>query len=71
MKNKPVRVNLERLRALVVGLDLGDQKWNEYIDARWINYVEWWDSRASNDWVALPVVAERSGNCRSTYDRAS
>jgi len=53
MKNKPVRVDLERLRALVVGLDLGDQKWNEYIDARWINYVEWWDSRASNDCVGI------------------
>jgi uncharacterized protein DUF4231 len=48
MNKKPVLVDLERLRALVAGLDLGDQKWNEYIDARWLNYVEWWDSRASD-----------------------
>ena len=48
MNKKPVLVDLERLRALVAGLDLGDQKWNEYIEARWLNYVEWWDSRASD-----------------------
>ncbi len=43
MSKKPVLVDLERLRALVAGLDLGDPKWNEYIDARWLDYVEWWD----------------------------
>jgi hypothetical protein len=47
MNKKPVLVDLEKLRALIAGLDLGDQKWNEYIDARWLNYVERWDSRAS------------------------
>jgi hypothetical protein len=70
MNKKPVLVDLKKLRELVSKLDLGDPKWNEYIDARWLNYVEWWDSRASNDWGALPVVAERSGNCWSTYPRA-
>jgi hypothetical protein len=48
MKKKPVLVDLEKLRSLIAGLDLSDQKWNEYVDARWLNYVEWWDSRASN-----------------------
>jgi hypothetical protein len=48
MKKKPVLVDLEKFRALIAGLDLGDQKWNECINARWLNYVEWWDSRASN-----------------------
>jgi len=47
MNKKPVLVDLEKLRALIAGLDLGDKKWNEYIDARWLNYVEWWDSRAA------------------------
>ena len=48
MSKKPVLVDLEKLRTLTAGLDLGDQKLNEYIDARWLKYVEWWDSRASN-----------------------
>src|SRR5437879_980178 len=48
MNKKPVLVDLEKLRALIAGLDLGDQKWNEYVDARWLNYIEWWDSRANN-----------------------
>jgi hypothetical protein len=48
MNKKPVLVDLEKLRALIAGLDLGDQKRNEYVDARWLNYIEWWDSRASD-----------------------
>jgi hypothetical protein len=48
MSKKPVLVDLAKLRAITAGLDLGDPKLNEYIDARWLNYVEWWDSRASN-----------------------
>lgn len=40
-------VDLEQLRSLMNGVELGDQKFNEYINARWLNYVEWWDSRAS------------------------
>ncbi len=48
MNKKPVLVDLEKLRSLIAGLDLGDQKWNEYVDARWLNYIEWWDSRARN-----------------------
>lgn len=46
MSHKPQLVNLEKLRELITGLHLGDNKWNEYIEARWLNYVEWWDSRA-------------------------
>jgi hypothetical protein len=48
MKKEPALVDLEKLRALIAGLDLGDKRLNEYIEARWLNYVEWWDSRASN-----------------------
>lgn len=46
MATKPELVDLKKLRELIAGLDLGDKKWNEYIEARWLNYVEWWDSRA-------------------------
>lgn len=46
MKNQPVLVDLEKLRELIGGLELGDRKLNEYIEARWLKYVEWWDSRA-------------------------
>jgi hypothetical protein len=46
MNSEPVLVDIEKLRKLIVGLDLGDKKWNEYIEARWLNYVEWWDSRS-------------------------
>lgn len=46
MTNKPVLVDLPKLRELVAGLDLNDAKAKDYIDARWLNYVEWWDSRA-------------------------
>lgn len=42
----PVLVDLTKLRALLTGLDLGDTKKPEFIEARWLNYVEWWDSRA-------------------------
>jgi len=48
MKKQPVLVDLVKLRALIGGLDLGDTRCNEYVEARWLNYVEWWDSRASN-----------------------
>ena len=48
MKTIPNLVDIEKLRELIAGLDLGDKKWNEYIEARWLNYVEWWDSRARN-----------------------
>jgi hypothetical protein len=47
MKDKPILVDLAKLQALIDGLDLGDKKSNEYINARWLNYVEWWNSRAS------------------------
>jgi Protein of unknown function (DUF4231) len=44
-------VDANELRTLIEGLDLKDQKRNEYIKARWLNYVLWWDSRASkNKW---------------------
>jgi hypothetical protein len=48
MKKDSALVDLEKLRELVAGLPLDDKKLNEYIDARWLNYVEWWDSRARN-----------------------
>jgi len=47
MKKKPVLVDLPELRKLMAGLALGDPKRNEYINARWLKYVEWWDWRAA------------------------
>ena len=45
-EHEPRLVDLERLKSLMNGVELSDQKFNEYINARWLNYVEWWDSRA-------------------------
>ena len=47
MSNSPILVNEEELLALIDKLDLKDKKKNEYLKARWLNYVLWWDSRAS------------------------
>lgn len=47
MKRPPKLVDLEELRRLMQGVDLTDPKFNEFINARWLNYVEWWDSRAA------------------------
>lgn len=46
MKKKPVLVELDRLRSLIAALELGDKKRNDYLDARWVKYIEWWDSRS-------------------------
>lgn len=46
MKTKPTLVDLEKLRELIAKLELNDKKWNDYIEARWLKYVEWWDARA-------------------------
>jgi hypothetical protein len=46
MKPEPVLIDLKKLRDLISKLDL-DAKRKEYIDARWLNYIEWWDSRAN------------------------
>jgi len=46
MNTNPQLVDINKLRELITGLNLGDKEWNEYIEARWLNYVEWWDSRA-------------------------
>jgi len=48
MKKKSVLVDLKRLKGLINNLDLGDERLNEYLDARWVNYIEWWDSRSSD-----------------------
>src|SRR5215510_5495610 len=47
MKNGPQLVDLEQLKTLMTGVELSDQRLNEYINARWLKYVEWWDSRAA------------------------
>lgn len=39
-------VNPEELKNLIQKLDLPDEK-KEYLEARWLNYVLWWDSRAT------------------------
>ena len=46
MKPEPVLIDLKKLRELISKLDL-DEKRKQYIDARWLNYIEWWDSRAN------------------------
>jgi hypothetical protein len=64
MKKKPELVDLQKLRDLITGLDLGDKKFNEYVDARWIKYVEWWDSRstaARKKYYALRVAVVIAG----------
>jgi hypothetical protein len=48
MNKKPILVNEEELRTLIDGLDLKDKQKNEYLKARWLNYVLWWDSRAAD-----------------------
>ena len=40
MSKKPVLVDLEKLRTLTAVLDLGDQSLNEYMEVRWLKYVE-------------------------------
>ena len=47
MSKKPILVNEQELKALIDGLDLKDKQKNEFLKARWLNYVLWWDSRAS------------------------
>jgi hypothetical protein len=39
-------LDVKKLRKLISELELGDEKRNEYIEARWLNYVIWWDSRS-------------------------
>jgi len=46
MKHDPSLVDLAELRKLMTGLDLTDPNLNEYINARWLKYVDWWDSRS-------------------------
>jgi hypothetical protein len=46
MKQDAAPVDLEELRRLVAELPLDDNKRNDYIAARWLKYVEWWDFRA-------------------------
>ena len=42
----PKLVDLEELKTLMGGVSLNDPKSNEYINARWLKYVEWWDWRS-------------------------
>lgn len=47
MKQKPALIDLDELRRLVSELKLDDNsKRNQYIQARWLKYIEWWDDRA-------------------------
>ena len=46
MKTHPQLVDLEELKTLMTGVILNDAKLNEYINARWLKYVEWWDWRS-------------------------
>jgi len=56
MKHKTVLVDLNELRGLIDDLDLGDTKRNQYLNARWLKYVEWWDSRArQSKWKHLSL----------------
>lgn len=41
-------VDIAKLRTLLEGLHLGDNNQrNVQLEARWLNYVEWWDGRAA------------------------
>lgn len=42
----PRPVNPEQLRALVASLELDDRRQNDYVAARWLAYVRWWERRA-------------------------
>lgn len=46
MPQAPNLVDLAELKTLIEGLKLSDPKLNEYINARWLKYVEWWDWRS-------------------------
>jgi hypothetical protein len=46
MKNDPQLVDVEEYSTLMSGISLNDAKMNEYINARWLKYVEWWDWRS-------------------------
>jgi hypothetical protein len=65
MKQRNSPVDLEELKQLMNGLELDkDQKMNAYINARWLNYVEWWDSRshkAKRNYYALRATVVVSG----------
>jgi hypothetical protein len=59
MKQDAAPVDLEELRRLVAELPLDDNKRNDYIAARWLKYVEWWDFRARGDiWREKRAAAE-------------
>ena len=40
-------VDVGKLRELLKKLELGDPQRNAHLEARWLQYVDWWDSRAS------------------------
>ena len=39
-------VDLVELKRLMEEVKLGDDRLNQYVNARWLKYVEWWDCRA-------------------------
>jgi hypothetical protein len=39
MSDKPILVDLKKLREIISGFELKDAKTKEYIEARWLNYV--------------------------------
>ena len=48
----------------MTGIELGDAKRNEYVNARWLKYVEWWDDRAAvakRKYFALRIAVVISG----------
>ena len=55
----PQLVDLKQLKSLMHGVELNDEKLNDYINARWLKYVEWWDSRAAK--AKWKYYASRSG----------
>ena len=61
MKNDPQRFDVEELQKLINEIDLGDAKMNEYVNARWLRYVQWWDmrsrkSKACYEWLRVLTV---------------
>lgn len=46
MTRLPPLVDIPKLRRLIDDVSLGDKNLNEYLKARWLHYVDRWDSRA-------------------------
>jgi hypothetical protein len=61
MSDKPIHIDLAELGEIISGLDLGCEKRNLRLKARWWHYLKWWESRAKSakrkyQWLRGAVV---------------